>query len=100
MRGKKLHATAAREFWALVEQQHGVVTRRQLRALGYSSKAIEHRLRAGRLHPVWRGVYAVGRREVAENGRLMAAVLACGPEAYVSDETAGFRWRMRKRRPN
>jgi hypothetical protein len=36
------------------------------------------------LHPVWRGVYAVGRPELTRRGLWMAAVLACGPGAALS----------------
>jgi len=44
----------------LAGRQHGILTRRDLLALGYSSQAIRHRIARGRLHPVARGVYAVG----------------------------------------
>jgi very-short-patch-repair endonuclease len=100
MGGQKLQAARARKFWRLVEQQHGAIAKRQLLELGYTPKAIEHRRSAGRLHPIWRGVYAVGRRELSENGRLMAAVLACGPEAFASHDTAAWRWRIRKVMPS
>jgi very-short-patch-repair endonuclease len=72
--------------------QHGVVARRQLSALGLSTKAIRHRLANGRLHRVRRGVYAVGRPEVTRHGRLMAAVLACGPRAVISHRSAAELW--------
>jgi len=54
------------------------VTRRQLLALGLTVDGIKHRIARGRLHPVSRGVYSVGRPELAPQGRWMAAVLACG----------------------
>jgi len=44
----------------LAGRQHGIVTRRDLLGLGFSPQAIEHRIGVGRLHPVGRGVYAVG----------------------------------------
>src|SRR3712207_9016227 len=37
----------------------------------------------GRLHPVFRGVYAVGRPDLTEKGRWMAAIRACRPEAWL-----------------
>jgi very-short-patch-repair endonuclease len=83
-----------RVTWDLVEEQHGVVARRQLIALGYSSKGIEHRLASGRLHRLHQGVYAVGRRQVGPNGRWMAAALACGPKAVLSYSSAAALWRI------
>jgi very-short-patch-repair endonuclease len=80
--------------WVLVEEQHGVIARRQLIALGYSSKGIEHRLASGRLHRLHQGVYAVGRRSVGPNGRWMAAVLACGPKAVLSYSSAAALWQI------
>lgn len=82
-------------LWELVRRQHGVVTRRQLLELGLSSDAIMHRLAKGRLHPVWQGVYAVGRPEVTQLGRWMAAVLCCGPGAALSHGCAAALWEIR-----
>src|ERR1700742_4615189 len=56
--------------WALARGQHGVVTRRQLLALGLTPRGIEHRVARGRLHGVGGGVDGGGR----------AATLACGGE--------------------
>jgi transcriptional regulator with AbiEi antitoxin domain of type IV toxin-antitoxin system len=72
-----------------------VVTRGQLLELGFRSKAIQHRIDAGRLHPVRRGVYAVGRPELTLHGRWMAAVLCCGREAALSHESAAALWGIR-----
>jgi very-short-patch-repair endonuclease len=76
----------------LSRRQHGVVARRQLLELGFGPDAIAHRLRVGRLHPVWRGVYAIGRPDVSERGKLMAAVLKCGPATLVSHDSAASLW--------
>lgn len=46
----------------------------------------------GRLHKLWRGVYAVGRSEISREGRWMAAVLSCGPDAMLSHRSAGTLW--------
>jgi very-short-patch-repair endonuclease len=75
--------------WALAARQHGVISRRQLLELGLSPRSIEHRLATGRLHQIWRGVYAVGRPELSQRGRWMAAVLSCGPKAALSHGSAG-----------
>lgn len=64
--------------WSLARRQHGVVTRRQLAELGLTKHGIDHRVARGRLHPVRRGIYAVGRPELTEEGRWMAAVLVAG----------------------
>jgi len=69
-----------RRIWALVERQHGVVAHGQLVELGLSRSSIRWRVTSGRLHPVRRGVYAVGRPELSPYGHWMSAVLACGPE--------------------
>jgi very-short-patch-repair endonuclease len=71
-------STAQTSAWTLARRQHGVVTRDQLLALGLTRHGIQHRIDRGRLHPVGRGIYAVGRPQLTRNGRLMAAVLACG----------------------
>jgi very-short-patch-repair endonuclease len=67
-----------------------------LTALGYSGDAIKHRMRSGRLFQVHRGVYAVGRRELTQNGRWVAAVLACGDGAALSHDSAAEFWRFRR----
>jgi very-short-patch-repair endonuclease len=71
-----------------VDAQHGVVSREQLQALGFSRHAIDHRIAKGRLHPVFRGVYAAGRSGLTPRGRWMAAVLGCGPRAVLSHGSA------------
>jgi very-short-patch-repair endonuclease len=64
--------------WSIARAQHGVITRRQLLALGLNDSGIKHRLARGRLHLVMRGVYVVGRPDLTPNGRRMAAILGCG----------------------
>ena len=82
------------EAWRLSKRQHGVIARRQLLALGYSSEAIRHRISSGRLHPIRRGVYAVGRPSLDEHGRWIAAVLAGGDGAVLSHSSAAALWRI------
>jgi very-short-patch-repair endonuclease len=79
----------------LAAAQHGVVARRQLAELGLARRAIEHRIEAGRLHPVHRGVYAVGHPILSLKGRWMAAVLASGPDAVLSHRSAAHLWDLR-----
>jgi very-short-patch-repair endonuclease len=79
----------------LAGRQHGVVARAQLLSLGVGEHAIDRRLSAGRLHPIHRGVYAVGHRVLTREGRWMAAVLACGNGATLSHATAAAGWDLR-----
>jgi very-short-patch-repair endonuclease len=74
--------------WELTRAQHGVIARRQLLQLGYSARAVEHRLESGRLHRMHTGVYAVGRPALTRRGAWMAAILACGPDALLSHASA------------
>ena len=52
----------------------------------------------GWLHRLHRGVYAVGHRPLTDEGRWMAAVLACGEGAVLSHQAAGELWGLRRRR--
>jgi very-short-patch-repair endonuclease len=81
---------------ALAARQHGVVLRRQLLDAGFTPSAIKHRIGRGDLHPMWRGVYAVGRPDVDMCGRWMAATMICGRGAVLSHESAAELWRLRR----
>lgn len=83
-------------MWELARRQHGVVTREQLQALGLTRSGIDRRIRTGRLHQVYPGVYAVGRPELSQLGRWMAAVLACGAGAVLSHSSAAQLWGVQK----
>jgi very-short-patch-repair endonuclease len=85
----------ARRAWTLARLQHGVIALFQLTALGFTLRAVKHRIATGRLHPVHRGVYAVGRRDLTRRGKWLAAVLACGDGAVLSHDSAGALWVIR-----
>ena len=90
----------SRRAWALSRRQHDVITRDELLGLGFTDKAIKHRLERGRLHPTpWRGVYVVGRPGLTRLGFLMAAVKACGEEAALSHWSGGELWTISRIRP-
>lgn len=76
-------------------EQHGLISVAQLRACGLGRNAITLRVRAGRLHPVHRGVYAVAHAALTLDGRFMAAVLAVGPGALLSHHAAAALWGFR-----
>ena len=44
------------------------------------------------MHRLYRGVYAVGHRNLSREGRWIAAVLACGEGAALSHESAAHLW--------
>jgi very-short-patch-repair endonuclease len=46
------------------------------------------RVKGGQLHPLYRGVYAVGHANVSLNGHFLAAVKACGLNAVLSHFSA------------
>jgi len=75
------------------------VARRQLLELGFSAAAIEHRVATGRLHPVRRGVYAVGRDGLSREGHWRAALLACGDGAFLTHLSAGALYGICAERP-
>ncbi len=77
---------------ALATRQHGVVSYRQLQRLGLTRHEIGDRVRAGRLHPIHHGVYAVGHRHLSREGRFIAAVLSAGDEAVLSHRSAAALW--------
>jgi hypothetical protein len=76
----------------LADDQHGNVSYAQLRAIGLSHNAIAHRVKTGRLHRVYRGVYSVGRPPKTAHEHAMAAVLACGDGAALSHHSALALW--------
>jgi predicted transcriptional regulator of viral defense system len=84
----------AKRAWDLAAAQHGVIALFQLLALGYTLEAIKHRVATGRLHPIHRGVYAVGRPGLTRKGEWMAGILACGDGAALSHFSAGALWRL------
>jgi len=79
----------------LADSQHGVVSRAQLLAAGQSARVIDRGVEAGRLRPVFRGVYAVGHVALRREGWWLAALLACGNGATLSHRTAATLWRLR-----
>lgn len=78
----------------LATRQHGVVSRTQLLSAGFSRHRIDSRIASGHLHIVHRGVYRVGNKAPARLAREMAAVLACGPGAVISNRSAARMWQF------
>lgn len=62
--------------------------------MGIPVWAIDMRVEAGRLHVIYRGVYAVGHTAISRDGRWMAAVLAAGEDAVLSHRSAAALWKI------
>ncbi len=69
-------------------RQHGVVTRAQACASGLSAGAVRARVENGRWQRLHPGVYATFSGPVPHLAKLWAAVLAAGPEAILSHQSA------------
>jgi very-short-patch-repair endonuclease len=65
-----------------------------LLAAGISDRTIVTAIRAGRLRPLFRGVYAVGHTALSRRGWWTAALLACGPGSVLAFGTAASMWRL------
>lgn len=77
------------------DRQFGHVTRGQLREAGVPSATIAYWVTNRRLVRVHAGVYAVGHQQHTAPARAMAAVLACGPRAVLSHDSAAALWGVR-----
>jgi very-short-patch-repair endonuclease len=89
-------ATVEEVLGRIARKQHGVVARKQLLAAGVSKEEIRRRMQKGMLLAVHRGVYRVGHRAPSVEARYLAAVLACGQEAVLSGQAAGWLWGLVK----
>ena len=81
-----------REMAGLAGRQYGIVSRVQLLQIGMSGSAIDRRIRAGRLHLLHPGIFAVGHRFVGRDGYWLAAVLHGGDRAVLSHRSAAELW--------
>ena len=78
----------------LATRQCGVVGRQQLVALGFERNEIDHRVTTRRLIRIHQGVYAVGHEALSDRGRMIAALIAAGPGAALSHQTAAYLWKL------
>jgi very-short-patch-repair endonuclease len=80
---------------AIAGSQDGIVTRAQLLTAGVSRWAIDRAVHSGGLYRVHSGVYSTAAPElIAEDGLLIAALLAAGDGAVLSHGTAAWRWHL------
>jgi hypothetical protein len=80
-------------------RQYGVVSVRQLRALGYSHASVERAAVAGSLHRLHHGVYSVGHTVLSLHAHCLAGVLACDSEALLSHYSAAWLWGLLPTQP-
>ena len=92
-------AKRERELSALANRQHGVVSRRQLLAAGLGSRTIRRRVEAGRLYPLFRGVYVLGRKGISARGEWQGAVLVGRDGALLSHRSAAALWGLTSQSP-
>jgi very-short-patch-repair endonuclease len=83
----------------LATDQHGVVSTRQLQAVGFAPKTIVAEVRRGRLRPLHRRVYAVGHEALSWQGWCVAAVAANAP-CVASHWSAAWVWGLTRSRPS
>src|SRR4051812_34971987 len=88
MSRKKRTAQPQDRLWKLAGAQHGVVSRKQMRALGMSDDLIDQAIGLGRLHRVFRGAYAVGHPHRSESSRLASSTARPSPSSATADATA------------
>ena len=98
IRGQGSSRSCDREIAWIAARQHGVAARVQLTELGLGDGAVDHRVARGLLHPVHRGVYAVGHPVLSRHGAWLAAVLAVGEGAVLSHRSAAALWGIRDTR--
>jgi predicted transcriptional regulator of viral defense system len=90
--GYRVTARCDRRVSELAAEEWGVLDLDELRACGLTKRAITVRVQRGYLHRMYSGVYAVGHGEPPWEGRLLAAVKACGPTAAISHVTSEMLW--------
>ncbi|MBS1843275.1 MAG: type IV toxin-antitoxin system AbiEi family antitoxin domain-containing protein [Actinobacteria bacterium] len=91
--------TATRRLGPIAAAQEGLVTTAQLRAAGLHDAVISRWVDSGRLHPVLRTVFALGRPAAGPRARLRAVVLACGPGTVISHRSAAWLLGLREVNP-
>lgn len=79
---------------SIATRQHGVISRRQILALGVDGSFIDYWLSARRLHALHLGVYAVGHKHLTPRALWLAALLACGETSLLSHRSAAALWKI------
>ena len=85
--GRGWQETSHREGFLAIQagKQHGLITTQQLLECGITQTAIDKRVHRGRLFRVHRGVFSLTPPPLTKHQVWLAAVLAYGPHALLSD---------------
>jgi very-short-patch-repair endonuclease len=75
--------------------QDGVISLAQLYELGLTYDDVRWRVAKGWLHPLYRGVFAVGHAKVSATGRLRAALMTLAPTSFLSGRTGAADYGLR-----
>lgn len=89
---ERVRSTGDREVARIAEAQRGLVHRKQLVEAGISHDAIQHRLKIGHLHKLYRSVYLVGRPRLEPLAAETAAVMHADGGGVLSHRTSGTLW--------
>jgi very-short-patch-repair endonuclease len=89
---KRASPRCDREVARRAAEQWGVMSTQELLECGMTHPAISRRARRGRLHQLHTGVWAVGHANPPWEGRMLAAIKACGPGAVLSHRSAAELW--------
>lgn len=82
------------ELWRAAEQQHGVISRQQIRLDAPSRSAARHEIERGRWRPAGANALVAAGSPPTLHQKLMTAVLNAGPGAIVSHESAAALWEV------
>ena len=82
--------TVEEKIARLATRSKGIVTRKELLEAGVTVDQVTFRLRNGLLIPVHRGVYRAGHAAPSTEATYLAAVKACGSDAYLLGRAAAY----------
>jgi len=89
-----MRAVGARELARRFRDQHGVLSRDQLRAIGVSPGIVRRRLQSGEWETVVPRVVRLSASARTPEQRLLADCLAVGPSAIASHLSAAWLWHL------
>ncbi|NLA34361.1 MAG: type IV toxin-antitoxin system AbiEi family antitoxin domain-containing protein, partial [Actinobacteria bacterium] len=82
----------SKQAYQLAENQHGVVTLRQLRRHGLTRKTIRHLTTSGQWREAGRGVLVRNGAPVTPHQRLLVAIFDVDARAVASHDSAAWLW--------